>query len=99
MIIRADKCVTFGAREGSTKSMQFQPKLIINSKSVPPVMNDDSFRYLGRYFDFEMSNGKRKSKLVEILGSLMSDIEKLPIYPKNKLYLYQRHVFSKCHGI
>ena len=37
MIIRVDKCVTFGMRKGSTKSMQFQPKLIINSELVPPV--------------------------------------------------------------
>ena len=62
MTIRVDKCVTFGMRKGSTKSTHFQPKLIINSELVPPTMNDDSFRYLGRYFDFEMSNGKHKSK-------------------------------------
>ena len=95
MTIRVDKCVTFGMRKGSTKSTQFQPKLIINSELVPPIMNDDSFRYLGRYFDFEMSNGKHKSELVEILGSLMSDIDKLPMHPKNKLHLYQRYVLSK----
>ena len=99
IIIRVDKCVTFGTNKGTTKSMQFQPKLIINSESGPPVMNDYSFRYLGRHFDFNMSNGKHKSKLVEILGSLMSNIDKLPMYPKNKLYFHQRYVLSKCRDI
>ena len=92
MNIRVDKCVTFEMRKGSTKSTQFQPKLIIDSELVPPIMNDDSFRYLGRYFD--MSNEKRKSELTKILGSLLSDIDKLPMHPKNKLHLYQRHVLS-----
>ena len=32
-------------------------------------MNDDFFRYLGRHFDFNVSNGKHKSELVEILGN------------------------------
>ena len=68
-------------------------KLIINSELVPPIMNDDSFRYLDRYFD--MANGKHKSELAEILGSLMSDIDKLPVHPKNNLLLYQRYVHSK----
>ena len=62
MVIRVDKCATFAMRKGSTKSTQFQPKPSINSELVSPVMNDDSFRYLGRYFDFHMSNGKHKSE-------------------------------------
>ena len=95
MTIRVEKCVTFGMRKGCTKSTQFQPKLTVNSELVPPTRNDDSFRYLGRYFDFEMSNGKNKSELVEILGSLMPDIDKLTMHPKNRLHLYQRYVISK----
>ena len=90
-----DKYVTFAMRKGSTKSTQFQPKLIINNESVPHAMNEDCFRYLGRHFDLTTSNGKNKSELVEILVSLMSDIEKLPMHPKNKLYLYQKYVLSK----
>ena len=95
MKIRVDKCVTFGIRKQLTKSVQFQPKLFINSELFPPVKADDSFRYLGRDFDFSMSNAVHKSELLEILGPLMSDIDMLPIHPKNKLLLYQRHVLSK----
>ena len=36
-----------------------------------------------------------KSELLEILGSLMSDIDMLPIHPENKVLLYQGYVLSK----
>ena len=36
MVIRVDKCTTFGIKKFSTCSMQFQPKLIINNETVPP---------------------------------------------------------------
>ena len=92
MKIRVDKCVTFGMRKQAKKSVQLQPMLFINSELVPPVKAEDSLRYLGRHFDFSMFNAMHKSELLEILGSLMSDIDMLPIHPKNKLLLYQRHV-------
>ena len=95
MKITVDKCVTFGMRKQSLKSIQFQPKLFMNSELVPPVKADDSFRYLGRHFDFSMSNAMHKSELLEILESLMSDVDILPIHPKSKVLLFQRHVLSK----
>ena len=55
MHIRVDKCATFGIREQSTRSIQFQPKLIVTDDLVLAVKIGDSFRYLRRYFDFNMS--------------------------------------------
>ena len=66
MLIRVDKCVTFGIKKSSTKSTQFQPKLIIEGNLIPAVKTGDSFRYLGRHFDFNMSNNIHKSELSEI---------------------------------
>ena len=48
MIIRVDKCVTFGMKKITTKSVHYQPKLLINSQLVPCVSNSNSFEYLGR---------------------------------------------------
>ena len=45
MLIRVDKCITFEIKKFSTSSLQFQPKLFINSKIVPPVTNGESFKY------------------------------------------------------
>ena len=60
MIIRVDKSIKFSIRESLTKSIQFQPQLLINSALVPQVKANESFRYLGRYYDFGMSNEVHK---------------------------------------
>ena len=65
-VIRVDKCVTFGVKKYSTRSTQFQPKLLIDKQLVPPVKNGESFKYLGRYFDFDMTNELHKSKLLSL---------------------------------
>ena len=62
MIIRVDKCSTFGIKKAITKSIQFLPKLIINNRLIPKINIGESFQYLGRYFDFEMSNNNHKEK-------------------------------------
>ena len=57
MIIRVDKCKSlFGIRKASTCSTQFQPKLFVNGERVKPVEPGGSFKYLGRYFDYDMDN-------------------------------------------
>ena len=94
MKIRVDKCVTFGMRKQLTKSLQSQPKLFINSELFPPVKADDSIRYLGRHFDFSMSTAVHKSELLEILGSLMSEIDMLP-YTLRTNYFSIKDMFSQ----
>ena len=56
MIIRVDKCSTFGIKKASTSSIQFHPKLILNNAVIPPIDIEKSFRYLNRYFNFSMNN-------------------------------------------
>jgi hypothetical protein len=67
MIIRVDKCSTFGIKKAITKSVQYLPKLIINNDLVPRVKSCKSFWYLGGYFDFEMSNQTHKSELTTLI--------------------------------
>ena len=55
----------------------------------------ESFRYLGRYFDFNMSNDQHMSELSSLVQDLMCDIDEKPLHPKNKLLLYSRYVLSK----
>ena len=97
-VIRVDKCVTFGIKKYSTRSLQFQPKLFVNNQSVPVVKNGESFKYLRRFFDFEMTNGSHKEKLLSMFPSLLKEIDDLPLHPKNKLLLYHRYVLSKVYG-
>ena len=95
MTIRVDKCTTFGIKKFSTRSLQFQPSLLINHAPVPTVKQGESFRYLGRYFDFAMSNQVHKDKLSTLFTELLKEIDSLPLHPKNKLLLYSRFALSK----
>ena len=85
----------YNIRKHSTRSIQFQPKLLIDGDLVPAVKTCDSFRYLGRYFDFHMSNATHKSELCDILTSTVTKVDFLPLHPKNKIALYNRYLLSK----
>ena len=37
MVIRVDKCVIFGINKFSSRSLQYEPKLFFNNKTVPTV--------------------------------------------------------------
>ena len=95
MIIRVDKCSSFGIKKASTSSIQFLPKLTINNVFVPPIDSGKSFRYLGRYFNFSMDNQHHMSDLLDTTNTLMNKINDLPCHPKNKLLLYHRFLLSK----
>ncbi len=95
MVIRVEKCSTFGIKKALTKSVQYLPKLLIKNDLIPTVKIGESFEYLGRFFDFDMSNQEHKSKLISLIDELMSDIDLKPLHPKNKVLLYSRYVLSK----
>ena len=95
MIIRVDKCETFGIKKVITKSTQYLPKLFINNSIIPTVEIGESFKYLGRFFDFNMTDKDHKSELITLTDELMSDIDLKPLHPKNKLLLYNCYVLSK----
>ena len=95
MTIRVEKCSTFGIKKAVSKSVQYLPKLLISNNQIPTVKIRESFEYLGRYFDFDMSNQDHKSKLISLADDLMSDIDLKPLHPKNKLLLYRCYVLSK----
>ena len=92
---RVDKCSTFGIKKAITKSVQYLPKLLISNQLIPKITIGESFQYLGRYFDFHMSNDNHKTELTTLLNELMTDIDSKPLHPKNKLLLYSRYVLSK----
>ena len=62
---------------------------------IPPIKPKESFTYLGRHFDFEMSNNVHKEELLKKTKELLRSIDELPLHPKNKLLIYHRFVLSK----
>ncbi|CAB3990591.1 Retrovirus-related Pol poly from type-1 retrotransposable element R2 [Paramuricea clavata] len=95
MIVKVDKCSTFGIRKSLTKSVQYLPKLLINNELIPATKIGESFRYLGKYFNFSMSEKEHKQELITLMDDIMSEIDLKPLHPKNKLLLYSRYLLSK----
>ena len=71
MIIRVDKCHSFGIKESGTSSKQFQPNLFVNNEIVPPVKQDKYFTYLGRHFDYKITNNQLKDDLLSGTKNIM----------------------------
>ena len=95
MIIRVDKCSTFGIKKASTFSVQYLPQLILNQDLIPAVEIGKSFKYLGRYFNFSMNTYNHLSDVLDLVRNLMKQIDGIPCHPINKLLLYHRFVLSK----
>ena len=94
MIIRVDKCSTFGIKKAITKSVQYFPKFLINNNLIPTI-KIEAFQYFGRNIDFNMSNDNHKTELTTLVNELMTDIDSKPLHPRNKLLVYSRYVLSK----
>ena len=95
MIIRVDKCHTFDIMKKNTTWTQTKPKLYVINEVIPPLKVDESFKYLGRYFNFSMNNQKHKEELLETTTTTLNNIIKLPLHPNNKLNLYSKRFLSK----
>ena len=95
MIIRVDKCKSFGIRKASTRSIQFQPKLFVNGERVKPVEPGGSFKYLGRYFDYNMDNSEHKRELLQKTTEILNIIDYLSLYPRKKLMIYSHYLSGK----
>ena len=82
-------------KKNNTKCLQYSPKVYINNVLVSALKTDESFLYLGRYFDFKMSDEEHKNELLSKLKEYMDKIDMLDIHPKNKILIYQRYVLAK----
>ena len=95
MVIRGDKCTTFGIKKFSSHSLQLQPKLLINSEVVPPINKGESFKYLGSFFNFDLDNKDQKDIHLSTFLAILKNTDSLTIHPRNKLHWNDRYVLSK----
>ena len=95
MIIRVEKSSSCEIKKYSSKSIQCQSKLFVNNQLIPRIEIGKSFCYLGRYFDFYMSDERQKSELCDLFNNIISQIDELPLHPRNKILLYSRYLLSK----
>ena len=94
-MIRVDKCAVFGIKKFSPSSIQFQPRLLINSEVIPRVKQGESLKYLVRLFNFDMNNKDHKDLALSNLQTMLKAIDSLSLHPPHKLPLYERYILSK----
>ena len=56
---------------------------------------DKSFKYLGRWYNFEMDNAEHKANIIQLTNDIFMKIDSLPLHPRNKILLYSRYLHSK----
>ena len=96
MTIKASKRHSFGMYKEGTTSIQYNSKLYLDNILVPPVKPDDCFTYLGRHFDFKMTDDKNKSDLIDTVTEQIEIIDKIPLNPKSKVELKNRHYWKSA---
>ena len=68
---------------------------MFNGEIITALKENESFKYLGRYYNFDMSNENHKKILIEEVEDILSIIGKFPLRPEHKLDLYNRYLLSK----
>ena len=82
-------------KKAGSSSSQCKPKLYINNELIPAIEINESFKYLGRHFDYSMSNQEHKDNLCDTVDEVLKDIDSLPLHPRIKLLIYYRCLLSK----
>ena len=83
--IRVDKCHTLGIRKTATMSCQYKPLLLVNNQRIPPVELDESFKYLGKEFNFKMSTEHKEKDLTDELSKYLTKLDSVLSHPRQKL--------------
>src|SRR2546425_888843 len=71
MLIRRDKCSCFGMRKENQNYLQYPPAVFINGLPIPTTDVNHDFIYLGKHFNFNLSNDNIKSELKIKLASFI----------------------------
>lgn len=95
LIIRVDKCSTFGIKKSQTSSIQYEPYVIANNKRIPTIENGKTFTYLGKDFSFNMNCNHVKDELSTELEAYLLKTHNLPLHPLQKIEICQRYIMSK----
>jgi hypothetical protein len=62
---------------------------------IPTVKRNESFCYLGRYYNFAMDNSDHKRLLFVETEEILETIDRLALHPTFKLQLYMKYLLPK----
>ena len=95
MEIRVDKCHSFSIRKDRIVLKTRTPKTLHQKRTDSTHKIEEEFKYLGRYFNFNMDNKTHKELVIDQAKDIFAKIDSLPLHPKNKIMLYSRYLLSK----
>ena len=73
-------------------NVQTNPKLFVNDEQIPALEKNENFKYLGRYFNFQMDNEEHKKELLDITNKILNKVDTLPLHPK---HIYLKYYMSE----
>ena len=94
-LIRIDKCHTFAIKKTHSKSVQYQPYLMLGVERVPPVDQGEKFIYLGKAFSYDMDNQHVKDEILKVMEEIISRTDNLPLHPRSKIMIMTGYMYSK----
>lgn len=95
MCIRIDKCCTFGMEKIKTSYTQIFPCLFVDTQKIPVIQINDSFKYLGKLFDFSMDDSKAKDLLKKKLHELLQITSSLKCKAQNKIKILKMYIHNQ----
>jgi hypothetical protein len=95
MIIRLDKCCSFSMLKSKGDYHQIEPAVFINNGLIPPVRLGETFKYLGKLYDFELKNELAKTIIIKKLKDLLSVTSNIKTKVQMKIKIVKQYVLSQ----
>ena len=95
MEIRLDKCNSFAMIKRNSVYCQILPTISINAGQILPTPIGESFKYLGRIFDFNLKGEVEKTEIFNKLSKLLKITTDLKVKPQTKLKILDRYIVSQ----
>ena len=58
---------------------------MVNNQRIPPVELDESFKYLGKEFNYKMSTQHKEKDLTDELSKYLTKLDSVPLHPRQKI--------------
>ena len=95
MVIRLDKCTTFGMTKRDGVFQQIESALFINQEKISAIPIGSHFVYLGKIYDFDLANERAKQVVKEKLQTMLRTTSLLRVTVQMKLKVLKTYIHSQ----
>ena len=79
-------------RKQNGKYVQYEPNVTIENESIPAIKIDESFKYLGRHFNFRMDKAEIKTSVKTRLIEYLRITSQLEISVQQRLKILKTYI-------